>query len=173
MVNVDKLFGSRKCVKILNFFLERPNSEFNQSEVRKNLDVSKVTAAKWLDFLVKNKILLKNSRGRMIFYSLNREDPTVKQLKILFTVTELKQKLERTEMDSEVYLFGSAARGEDTKDSDIDLLVVGKDREIIEKLKSLDSRIKVSFFTPVEWLKTEKEDRAFYERVEKDKIRLV
>jgi predicted nucleotidyltransferase len=173
MVQINELLGSRICIKILDFFLKNPSSEFTQSRVRKKLGIAKLSAMKWLNFLVKNRILLKRTEGRMIFYKLDRENVIVKQLKILFTVSELRGKLERLKTDAEIWLFGSASRGEDFEDSDIDILVIGRDRKLITKIKSMDERIKVSFFTPVEWLRTAEKDKAFYERVEKDKIRLV
>lgn len=173
MVQIIELLGSRVAVKVLNFFLKNPSSEFSRAKVREKLNIAKLSVIKWLNLLVKKGILLKRTEGRMIFYRLNRDDVRVKQLKVLFTVSELKEGLAALEADAEVYLFGSASRGEDAEGSDIDILVIGRDRELIGKIKSLDSRIKVSFFTPVEWLKTAKKDRPFYERAEKDKIRLV
>ena len=81
--------------------------------------------------------------------------------------------------NSEVYLYGSCARGDYSTDSDMDLLIIGKARrtEIIRDMESLERKMgrKISFniFTDLEWSKMAKQDKAFYERVEKDKVRLV
>ncbi|MEW6222409.1 MAG: nucleotidyltransferase domain-containing protein [Candidatus Hadarchaeota archaeon] len=97
----------------------------------------------------------------------------MKQLKILSVVSELLPKLKRHEGRGEIYLYGSAARGEGFEDSDLDILVVGRERDVISEIGKIDKRIKVSFFTPLEWAKVAREDPAFYERVLQDKIRLV
>jgi predicted nucleotidyltransferase len=85
----------------------------------------------------------------------------------------LTPKLEAFRGQGELYLYGSASRGEDVEGSDVDILVIGKERAIVERVRVIDGRIKASFFSPLEWAKVAREDPAFYERVEKDRIRLV
>ncbi|MBI4173897.1 MAG: nucleotidyltransferase domain-containing protein [Candidatus Aenigmarchaeota archaeon] len=136
------------------------------------MGIAKLSALRKLAALKDSDILLKGNQGRMTVYRLNRGDAVVKQLKMLFTVARLSALVAGKVEGCEVYLFGSCARGEDVEDSDIDLLVVGTNRTAIARLQALDRRAKVSFFTPVEWLKLAKQDRAFYQRVEQDKIRL-
>ena len=118
----------------------------------------------------------------MNFYRLNREDVLVKQMKRVYTLSipfiyKLKEAFEHAGI--EIYLYGSAARGEDTEKSDIDLLVIGKielvtfEKEMFPIRKMCKKEITYSFFTRLEWLSMSKKDPAFFERVEKDKIRLV
>jgi len=85
----------------------------------------------------------------------------------------LLPKLEILKYEGEIYLYGSEARGEGLEDSDLDILVIGRERAVINKIEAIDKRVKVSFFTPLEWAKIARDDPAFYERVERDKIRLV
>jgi predicted nucleotidyltransferase len=78
----------------------------------------------------------------------------------------------------EFFLYGSCARGEEREESDIDLLVIGKrTEEIIKILSVLEKKtgrtVRASFYSQLEWSRTAREDPAFYERVEKDKIRLI
>ncbi len=173
MVQLDKLLGGRVAIKILAFLLKNSSAEFSQTAIRKGLKIAKLSASRWLEFMEENGIVKKSAAGRTLLYRLSRDNIIVKQLKVLFILSELEDKIGNLQTESQIYLFGSASRGEDTEQSDIDLLVIGTDRSLAAKLKALDSRIKVSLFTPVEWLRTSKEDRAFYERVEKDRIRLV
>ena len=78
-----------------------------------------------------------------------------------------------------VYLYGSAARGEDVESSDIDLLLIGKlDKSTIVKelnkiSKKIKKEIKFQIFSRQEWSLMARNDPAFYERVEKDKVKLV
>ncbi|MFH0837062.1 MAG: nucleotidyltransferase domain-containing protein [Candidatus Aenigmatarchaeota archaeon] len=171
MYNTKDLFGNRICWTILNFFIANPSIEISQTQIIKTLNISKLSAIKWLKFLEQKKIIIKKQIGRTNLYTSNKENSIVKQIKILNNVANIIEKLPETEAD--IYLYGSASRGENDEKSDIDILVIGKDRSIIDRIKKLDNRTKVSFFTPTKWSQMIREDPAFYERVEKDKIRLM
>lgn len=77
------------------------------------------------------------------------------------------------------YLYGSAARGEDSEDSDIDLLIIaGQDKEIIFKALgklryNLNREVNPIIYTRMEYSKLPMTDKAFFEAFEKDKIRLI
>ena len=114
--------------------------------------------------------MLKRNIGRTNLYKLNRGSPVAKQIKILNTVSNLVSRIPR--VNGDVYLFCSAARGEDDEKSDIDVLIIGSDSSVINTLGKINRRIKVTFFTSLKWSKMAREDSAFYERVEKDKIKL-
>jgi predicted nucleotidyltransferase len=167
-----EILGNKISLKVLFLFLENPRSEFYEKEIQQKLKVARGSIRKWLDLLKNKGFIYKVQRGRLNIYRLNSENPMVKQLKILYTISRLLSNFEKIKGEAEYYLYGSAARGEDAEDSDIDILVLGKDRSIIGKIKSINKKIKVSFFTPLEWARIAKEDPAFYERVERDKIRL-
>lgn len=170
---LDRIFGNRVCWSVLNFFLNNPNGEFYEREIQQRVAAARASVRKWLQALEQFGFISTTRRGRLKLHRLNRENPLVKQLKVLSTMSELLPKLEGCKGRGEIYLYGSAARGEGLEDSDLDILVVGREREVIGKVKAIDERIKVSFFTPLEWAKMAREDPAFYERVERDKIRLV
>lgn len=169
---LDRIFGNRVCWRVLKFFLSSPTGEFYEREIQQKVAVARASVRKWLYALEQLGIISTARRGRLKLHRLNRENPLVKQLKVLSTISELLPKIEQHRGEGEIYLYGSAARGEGLEDSDLDILVIGRERKVIGKLKAIDERIKVSFFTPLEWAKMAGEDPAFYERVERDKIRL-
>ena len=78
----------------------------------------------------------------------------------------------------EAYLYGSAARGEEVEESDLDIIIIGKVKkeellpEIQRQSALLKKEIRIRIFTPLEWAQLSDNDKAFYERVEKDKILL-
>jgi len=177
MVQLIDIFGNKKILTILHFFIMNPSIEISQTELIKKTKIAKATAVKWLDFLVKNSLLNYKKIGVTNLYRLNNENLIIKQLKIINTLTQLEDlnKLKNLE----IYLYGSSARGEDIEKSDIDLLVIGniKRNEIINSIDNLSKKIskKITFniFSNIEWSMMQKKDRAYYERVEKDKIRLI
>jgi predicted nucleotidyltransferase len=177
MSQLFELFAKRSATKILEFFLDNPSGEFYGSEVRKKLGVAKASSVKWLKKLVDYDFLLGEAKGRTIFYRLNSDNIVIKELKKLKLVSLLIPKVKKLG-GVEVFLYGSCARGEDREESDVDLLVIGGERkEIIETIsdleKKINRRLKVSFYSQLEWSKMARKDPAFYERVEKDKIRLI
>ena len=175
MVQIYELLGNKEIMNILDFFISNSVKEFSQTDVRKYIKISKTTLIKWIHKMEKLNLLKMRKIGNSNLYKLNNEDYIVKQIKILKTLLELKP-LRKIKADA--YLYGSAARGEDIEDSDIDLLFIGKinRRSIIEEIdnlsKKINKNINFKIFNKIEWLNIARKDKAFYERVEKDKIRI-
>ncbi len=171
-MEINNIFGNRMCWRIVSFFIQNPSHEFSQVSIVKQLKITKVSASKWLKLIERYGVTRKKYAGRTHLYSLNRDNPVVKQIKILYNVSRLIPELSSIRY-SEIYLFGSASRGEDDGHSDIDILVIGKDSSVIKKIRKIEKKIKVTYFTPMDWSRMSRKDPAFYERVEKDKIELV
>lgn len=169
------LLGNKKLFLIISHFLEHPSLETSQTAIIKTLKLSKATAVKWLKPLAERGYLNLKAVGATNLYSLNRNNPSIKQLKILCTILKFE---ELTIPGSDIFLYGSAARGEDTERSDIDLLIIGakKPGDIIGKIEKLSEKIgkpiNFKIFSELDWSRLIKSDPAFYERVEKDKIQL-
>lgn len=177
MVQLDELIKNEEEIRIIEYFIDNPAKEITQQEIRQKLKLAKGTIIKWLDFLVKNEVVTFKSIGLNKIYSLKNSSIFVRQLKITSILLKLLD-LTKLNNDSEIYLYGSYARGEYSEDSDIDLLIIGKTtkNEIISLVDPLSKKLgkKISFqiFSSLEWSKMARKDPSFYERVEKDKIRL-
>jgi predicted nucleotidyltransferase len=171
--SLEHVFGNRICWQVLKFLIDNPSGDFYEREIQRKVAVARASARKWLHTLEQLGFISTARRGRLKLHRLNRENPLVKQLKVLSAMSWLLPKLEPLKGQGEVYLYGSTARGEGLEDSDLDVLTIGRERAVIDKIRAIDGRIKVSFFTPIEWARMAREDPAFYERVERDKIRLV
>jgi len=179
MVQLIELFGNKKLMKILDFFIKNSSTRITQAELIKKTKIAKATAVKWMRYLVMNDMLKLEKIGVSHIYQLNNESLIVKHIKIMQTLLLLQGLNNLKEKELEIYLYGSASRGEDTEKSDIDLLIIGKTKrsEIIDFIENINKNIKrrISFtvFSPVEWSMMRKKDKAYYERIEKDKIRLI
>lgn len=178
-MKIEGLF-IKPVFKLLDFMFKHSTEEFYEKQLAKKSGISIGACNKYVKELVSLKILNKEKRGKMNFYWLNREELIVRYLKILFTLSSsLVQGISKMKEGAEVYLFGSFARGEDTEDSDLDLLIIGdrkKQRKIIPRIRKLCERYRVRSsihgFERNEWIKMKEKDPAFYSRVEKDKIRI-
>lgn len=178
MVQLIEL-GNRNMLEVLSFFIRNPSAKISYTDLRKKLKLAKATITKHLNFLLKEEIIKVERIGLNKIHQLNKENYTVKHLKILDNLLRLSDIVEvGKKYGIEIYLYGSASRGEDTEESDIDLLLIGKIKkeEILADIKKISDKlnreIKVAVFTQLEWSQISRKDAPFYERVEKDKIRL-
>ncbi|MGB3976027.1 MAG: nucleotidyltransferase domain-containing protein [bacterium] len=124
-----------------------------------------------------NQGLLNRKRiGLNLVYTLNRNNIIVRKLGIISILAELeplKDQLE--EFSGLIILFGSFARGENTADSDLDLLIIGNKKDNIQdRIDSfmLDKeddfpKIQAIIRTPVEWMALEDNDPVFFSEVSK------
>ena len=179
----SKILFKKPVFDIMSFIFNNPTGEFYEKKVADITKISVGACNKYMKKLSEIGFFKVEKRGKMNFYRLNRENVLVKRLKIIFTldsplVNEIKEKIkgERTE----IFLYGSFARGEDVEDSDFDVLLITtreKHDEIATKLRKIGERYKkkisIAYFTRDDWIKMKIKDPAFYERVEKDKIRLI
>ncbi len=154
--------------------------ESHQAEIVSSSGLSRMTATKLLNTFEKSGILQVSKKGDLKLYSIDSRNPIIKQLKIFINVTDITMHIKGlSRKDVEVYLFGSAARGEDSEDSDIDLLIiVGQDKEIIFKALgklryNVNRELNPIIYAPLEYSKLPVTDKAFFEAFEKDKIRLI
>lgn len=174
---------STKCFEVLKVLLYKPGSQMFQKEIVKGSNLSPNTAVPVLNKLTQFGILKENTIAGVKFYSIVEENPVLKQLKILINISDLYELTRDLSDDVELYLFGSAARGEDTENSDIDLLIIASgDKKQLTDIKDtirerLSNKMKKEvnpiIFTPIEYANLFNKEKAFYESIEKDKIRVL
>jgi predicted nucleotidyltransferase len=175
MVKIFLLLKKKNTSEVLRYFLEHPTGKVYAGEMEKRVPLSKVSLLAGLRTLAEAGVLQSEEIGRVIRYSLVRDNSAVRQLKILLTLDKILPLLEKLKGTGiEAYLYGSCARGEDTEESDVDLLLIGNlgRTEVLGKLGKLEKLTPI-YFTFLEYSSLARKDKAFYERVEKDRIRLM
>jgi len=179
MIQVIDILKSRKAFEIIEFFIENQDKEIYQSEISRKLRISRNTAFKWLGLLTKNNFLNERTSGKMKFFWLNKDNVVVKQTKVLINVAKLSDVLRFVEEGLEIYLYGSAAKGEEDKESDVDLLIIGRiEREKLVKIvedarHAMRREIRPLVLTPLEYAKLSRRDKVLHENIEKSKVRLL
>lgn len=171
---------AKNSFKLLSVFLFKPAEQIHQNEVIRMSGLSKNTVMKLLRLFTSDGLLKESRKGNLKLFSLVEDHPVVKQLKVLIDVSELCAILKDfTGKDFEAFLFGSAARGDDTENSDIDLLIIGKISnahlaDITDRItKAMNRDVNPIIKSPYEYSKLYKTDKAFFENLERDRIKLI
>jgi predicted nucleotidyltransferase len=166
-------FITPTVMNVLEFFLTDPMKEYYGREVSRKTGVSLGSANKILRSLTELEFLTQERKGKLVIYRLNLKEPTVKQFKILINVFSLKTLVSELKFDSKrVMLFGSCSQGTDTKESDVDLLIITNEKEQVRKIINVFSRKQQRQLAPIivdmnEFIKLKKEDKPLYENIER------
>jgi predicted nucleotidyltransferase len=166
-------FLTPTVMQLLEFFLENSLSEYHEREIVRRTSVSKGSAGKILKLLTSLGFLTREEKGRLAIYRLKQDEATVKQFKVLINVFTLKSLSDTLKENSKrVVLFGSCAQGLDTKDSDIDLLVITDKKDIVGKAVSDFNKKSQRRVAPItvnmnEYINLKRNDKPLYENIER------
>jgi len=157
-------------LKILWFFIDNPYEEVYLRELAKKLSLSVFAIKKYVDILVDEKLVLEYRRANLRYFKGNMNSLFFKSLKTSFNIQSIEKsgligfiKEEMVNVTS-IVLFGSMAKGENDKDSDIDILIIGKEKNLAvsEFGKKMGREITLHVFSWSDWNKQAKENKAFY-----------
>lgn len=163
------IFVVTNSQKVLDFLIEHPVRNFTEVEIKKSVKISRSGINYALRDLVDTGFLSRDKRGKIYFYSLNRRDPIVKQIKILKIIMQIDGLLKSLKkISSKIILFGSSSRGENTFDSDIDLFTVSHNENFIKKeieKYRFKREIQIIVRSPLRFTEMKQSDPVFYEQV--------
>ena len=139
------------------------------SEVVKSVNISKAGANIALRQLVKSGFVTRSIKGRTHLYQADTRNCLIKQFKVLESVAGLYPLIEKIKnVSQQIILFGSAARGENLEDSDIDLFILtraGDEIRAVIKKSDKSSKIKAVVKTPYSFAELERKDSVFYQEI--------
>lgn len=120
----------------LRCFFEEPNRWYHLREFARINKISPSTALKYLDFFYKKKILKKKKEHNLSLYKAEDDSEDFRDMKIFWNIKRIKNSgvldyLEDKFNPKGIVLFGSVAKGLDTKRSDIDIFVMSRVKEQI------------------------------------------
>ena len=166
-------FITPTVMSVLEFFLTDPMKEYYGREVSRKTSVSVGSANKILKLLTELDFLTQERKGKMLIYKLNLNEPSVKQFKILINIFSLKKLSGELNPNSrKVVLFGSCSQGTDTKESDIDMLIITTEKEPVKKIINEFNRNEDRHIAPIivdmnELIRLKKEDKPLFENIER------
>jgi predicted nucleotidyltransferase len=156
-------------VAVLTWLARNPNKEFYVREVSKAVNGSLGGCHEALKSLYNARLLDRRKSGRNVYYSVNNRNSAVKYFKIFVNIHELYSLVQLLQDKStKIVLFGSCALGEDTMESDIDILIITLEREEVRSILetiSLSRDIAAIVLSPTDFMKAKEKDKAFYSEV--------
>lgn len=163
-------FGANKQ-KVLKFLAKNPSQSLMTSEIMKSTKISKAGANIALRELVKAGLIKRSVKGKTHLYQVDFRDPLVKQLKVMETIIQLYPVIKKLQkISQQIILFGSASRGENLEDSDIDLFILTRAEEDARKtIKKFNrhNKIKTILKNSSSFAKLEREDPTFYQEIQR------
>ena len=166
--------------KVLNLFFREPYREFHLREAARESKVSPMTAKKQLDRFADEGIVEKSKKANLVLFMANTKNKRFQLMKAADSIEKIGESGLLKALTAElnpvsIVLFGSTARGQDSKDSDIDLLVISKKKQEIDfeaYERKLKRKINLIIYDSPEWKKKATDDKPFYLRILLDGIAL-
>jgi predicted nucleotidyltransferase len=127
----DLLFGRTRGA-VLALLYGRADQSFYTREIAREVDASVGAVQRELENLSKVGLILRKSVGSQVYYQANRETPIFPEMRALINKTigifgVLRSALRPlSKQIIAAFVYGSVAREQETVQSDVDLMVVGK-----------------------------------------------
>lgn len=138
----DALF-TKTQQKVLGLLYGRPQQSFYLNEIVRLANVGKGTIKRELDRMTAAGLLTSNPIGNQTHYQANPASPVYEEIVGLvrktFGISDIiyTALLARFEQINLAFIYGSIAKGTDTAESDIDLLIVSDDLAYAELMTTL------------------------------------
>jgi len=153
--------------KILEVFFNNPLPKgigFQLREISRKIELAPKSVKNYLEELEENNLIVKKPHRiheYPVYYG-NQENDYFKLLKKLDTIKNLNECgllefIEDSCFPETIILFGSASRGEDTEDSDIDLYVQSPHKDLNLKNYELKLNRKINLFFEKNFMKLSSE----------------
>lgn len=162
--------GELIFIKLMTYFLENPYQEVYLRQLSKKLKLSTFATKKYADLLIKEDLIGEERKANLRYLKPNINNLFFKQLKISLSISKILRSglipflHENVANISSIVLFGSMAKGEDDEKSDMDMVIIGKCKNLdLNKFESdIGREINLHIFGWGEWNKQAKNNKAFY-----------
>jgi predicted nucleotidyltransferase len=142
------LFGKTRN-GVLGLLFGHPDQSFYVREIARTLGSGQGAIQRELESLEKSGILVRATRGRQVFYQADSRSPIFEEIKSLVMKTVggvqvLIQSLAPLADKIQVaFIFGSMAQGQQHRESDVDLFIVGDVSfgDVVDTLNSAQKRL--------------------------------
>lgn len=162
-----------KLLRALKFFIDNPYEEMYLRELARKMKLSPYSIKQYADFLLKKDLIKEERKANLRYFKANMNNLFFKHLKIasnIYSLSEidfvefLKENISNV---SSIVLFGSMAKGENDKNSDVDLVIIGNKKKLSvnDFGDKINKDINVRIFSWSDWNEIADKDKAFYSEV--------
>ena len=158
---------TKKTKKVLDYFIEFPQSRIHLRELARKLGISSSTAKIALEDLKARGIILEERIANLRVFKSNLDSIKFREIKKLVNLEEIKPVVSSIRKKTNIIslvLFGSYAKGTNTEKSDIDLLLITNKKVHVEA-RLHKAEINLIQYKPYEWKEKIKKDIPFYKEV--------
>jgi len=144
----DLLFGRTRGA-VLALLYGRAGHSFYTRQIAREVDTSVGAVQRELENLSKVGLIVRKSMGSQVFYQANRDTPIFPEMRALVNKTiglfgVLRSALRPlSKQIVAAFVYGSVARQEETAQSDVDLVVVGKASldQVLSRLSTVEKSL--------------------------------
>lgn len=173
-MNSEKILFFTNQQKILKFLLDNSDEKYYDRQISLLSGVSRAGTNFALRDLTLAGLIHKEQKGKMNFYHLSGDTALAKEIKIVLNILSINDMVMKArEYCDKIVLFGSAAKGENHKASDIDLLFITPEKSKVSALTLKDSqreKLQPVIVTQNEFIKMKIDNLAFYKEVGEGKV---
>ncbi len=160
----DKLGG--KTLEVLNLFLDNPNTEFYLREIARKLKISTSTAKIALDILLEEKLVKEEKKANLRLFRADLDSNVFRKFKVIKNLkfiekSNLVKKLLNDKIIS-IILYGSYAKGINVKESDIDILLIVREKISFNLSNINNTELQLIQKTNKEFRELKQKDNPFY-----------
>jgi predicted nucleotidyltransferase len=169
-----------KHFEILKHFIGDFKVERYGRELAKRTSLSQKAVALSLKELEEKGILKSKTKGNIKNYSLNLKNRNLKDIIIQIEIFKKLEFLKKYRFLKEIFngdnrvvgIFGSYAKGTETKDSDIDLFIIGEElkQDYDKKGELFDLEISIKYFRKKEFKKLLREKNNLVKEIVKNHV---
>jgi predicted nucleotidyltransferase len=134
--------------KVLKLFLDSPTESFRLREIARMVKISPPSVMGYLKEFEKEGLVEKKIKRKIPFYSALRDNSDFilyKKISIIFELNKsgfIEYLWDKLSPEA-IILYGSYAKGESITDSDIDLFILGKEKNL--ELKNFENKLDKKF----------------------------
>lgn len=150
MTSLNDVLFTKTQRKVLALLFGKPDQRFFTNEIVRSAAMGRGTICRELKRLAEAEIIVSSREGNQLYYQANEETPIYKELlgivrKTFGVVDLIREAL--TPLDDAIslaFIYGSIAKSNDTKNSDIDLMLVGEALvygEVMEYLTEVEAQV--------------------------------
>jgi len=164
-------------VKVLEYFLIYPTENTYLKELAKKLQISPRSVKIYCDIFEKEGIIIREIKGNMHIFKTNNDNFRVKEMKRAYFINLLAElNIEKIAEESvSITVYGSYASGNFDEKSDIDILVIGDEKNVkrelvVDIMKKIEKEIQLSVIPLIKWEKLKKENDHFVKNIIRNHI---